>query len=61
MYYFTMILTLIIIQAMTYIEGIDVKMMKKFFQRHLIIIKTSYPHLEENSTKLIIILTFRPI
>ena len=36
---------------MTCIEGIGVKLTKKFFQRHLIIIKPSYRHLEENSTK----------
>ena len=40
-----------LIQAMTYIKGIGVKMIKKIFQRHLIITKTSYRHLEENSTK----------
>ena len=36
---------------MTYIQGIAVKIKKIFFQRHLIIMKTSYRHLEENSTK----------
>ena len=46
-----MIFTHAIIQAITYIEGIGVKMAKYFSQRHLIIIKTSYRHLEENSTK----------
>ena len=46
-----MIFTHTIIQAMTYIQGIAVKIKKIFFQRHLIIMKTSYRHLEENSTK----------
>ena len=46
-----MIFTRTIIQAMTYIVGVDVKMTIHFFQGHLIIIKTSYHHLEENSIK----------
>ena len=37
-----------IIQAMTYIEVIGVKITENVFQRHLIIIKTSYRHLEES-------------
>ena len=33
---------------MTYIEVIGVKITENVFQRHLIIIKTSYRHLEES-------------
>ena len=39
------------IQATSCIEGKGVEMTKKIFSRHLIIIITSYRHLEENSTK----------
>ena len=49
--FFTMIFMHTMIQVMTYIEGRGVMRTKTFLLMTLIIIKSSYRHLEEKSTK----------